>query len=103
MTMMWPPRPVNVPPTDVANRYPRAVSSISVSEFLYGPIRAVGKTDRYQGPYSNPSRPLTARNQVHYFVGKLGAVSSLRVPRTQRPNDRRLLVERHPAVAHEGC
>ena len=27
---------VNVPPTEVASRNPRAVSSISVSEFLYG-------------------------------------------------------------------
>ena len=44
MTMMSPPRPVNVPPTDVASRNPRAVSSISVSEFLYGPIRVVGKS-----------------------------------------------------------
>jgi hypothetical protein len=33
MTMMSPPRPVSVPPTEVARRNPRAVSSISVSVF----------------------------------------------------------------------
>ena len=38
MTMMSPPRPVSVPPTDVARRKPRSVSSISVSVFLKGPI-----------------------------------------------------------------
>jgi hypothetical protein len=42
------PRPVNVPPTEVANRNPRAVISISVSESFL-PIRVPGKTPRYQG------------------------------------------------------
>jgi hypothetical protein len=49
MTMVSPPRPVSVPPTDVARRNPRAVSSISVSVFLNGPIRAFGKAnDRHR-------------------------------------------------------
>ena len=43
MTMMSPPRPVNVPPTEVASRKPRAENSISASQSLYGPIRVAGK------------------------------------------------------------
>ena len=58
MTMMSPPRPVNVPPTDVASRKPREVNSISISEFLYGPIRVVGKADRYQGASTRARKSL---------------------------------------------
>ena len=46
MHRILPPRPVRVPPTDVASREPRAVSSISVSEFLNGPILAEGPSER---------------------------------------------------------
>jgi hypothetical protein len=65
MTMTSPPRPVNEPPTEVASPNPRAVSSISVSEFLYGPISALGKTDRYQGA------SITARKSLECFRVRL--------------------------------
>jgi hypothetical protein len=58
-----PPRPVSVPPTEVANRDPLAVSSISVSE-SFCPIRAVGKTDRYQGASS------TTRKSLECFLAR---------------------------------
>ena len=45
--MISPPRPVSVPPTDVAKRNPRSVSSISFSVFLYRPIAVLGKSRRY--------------------------------------------------------
>ena len=51
--MMSPPRPVSVPPTDVARRNPRAVSSISVSEFLNGPIRVVGNARSIPGRFEH--------------------------------------------------
>jgi hypothetical protein len=64
MTMMSPPRPVNVPPAEVASRNPRAVSSISLSEFLYGPARVEGNADRYQGDSS------TARKSLACFLAR---------------------------------
>src|ERR1700733_9920016 len=53
--MSWPPRPVSVPPTDVANRKPRALSSVSESFF---PIRAPGNSSRYQGASTSARKSL---------------------------------------------
>jgi hypothetical protein len=63
MMIMSPPRPVRVPPTEVAIRKPRAVSSISVSE-SFDPIRVPGKADRYQGTST------TARKSLECFFAR---------------------------------
>src|SRR6185437_5220143 len=58
-----PPRPVSVPPTEVASRDPLAVSAISVSE-SFRPIRVLGNSARYQ----RASR--TARKSFASFLAK---------------------------------
>ena len=44
MIKRFPPRPVNVPPTEVASRDPRAVVMTSVSVSFAGLIRVAGKS-----------------------------------------------------------
>jgi hypothetical protein len=46
MIKRFPPRPVNVPPTEVASRDPRAVVITSVSVSFAGLIRTAGKIRR---------------------------------------------------------
>ena len=46
---MSPPRPVSVPPTDVASRYPRRVVSNSASVLFFGFKRVWGKTRLQNG------------------------------------------------------
>ena len=47
MMSKLPPRPVNVPPTEVARREPRAVVMISVSVSFAGLMRVRGNIRRY--------------------------------------------------------
>ena len=62
-----PPRPVSVPPTEVASRNPLAVSSISVSE-SFCPIRVPGTA------FSIPGRLDDRAEVVRMFLGQIAGV-----------------------------
>jgi hypothetical protein len=63
MIMRSPPRPVTVPPTEVAKRKPRAVSSISLSE-SFCPIQSFA-----EGQFLGAAlAPLAAREQINFLA-----------------------------------